>query len=133
MTDPLPDEQRWIGVQRAFECYCSCSETITYCLEQGGAYVTKPLLQLLIDCAEICKTTSGFLLRGSTLQQKVAVVCAEACEECAQRCEQIDDDRLRQCAEVCGRSADACRNLAGPSTGPVSPPRWQPGLVGRLT
>ncbi|GAB3433138.1 four-helix bundle copper-binding protein [Flindersiella endophytica] len=121
MTDQLPDEQLWVGIQRVFECYCSCSETITYCLEQSGPQMAGHALRLLIDCAEICQVAAGLLLRRSSLHRLVSISCAEACERCAQCCEQIDDEVLRQCAELCRRCADACRELTWEHTACLPP------------
>lgn len=130
MGDEVLHVQLWTGIQRALECYSICTETVTHCLERGGVYAAKPLIQLLIDCSEICQTAAGFLLRGSSLQQLLNTVCAEACERCARSCEQFDDDLLQQCAEVCLRCAEACRAL---DTDPPAPQQQLPRIAGGTT
>jgi Domain of Unknown Function (DUF326) len=122
MSEQLPEEPVWIGIQRALECHCVCSETISHCLERGGSFATKPLPLSLMDCAQICQLTADLLLRGSPLRHLMTSICATACERSAQHCDRFDDDILRQCAEACRRCAEACRDIesvdAGTGTAP---------------
>jgi hypothetical protein len=134
-TDLLPEERLWTGIQRVLECYCSCTETTSRYLGSSGPGV-ETLLQSLLDCAEVCRTTSGFLLRDSALRADLASICAEACGRSARHCERFGDDLLRQCAEACRRCADACRELlhtdsaSGAATAPT--PRWGPPAAVRV-
>lgn len=99
------------------DCHDTCLEAMKHCLTEGGDYVEMKHIQYLIDCAEMCQTTSNYMLRGSKLMARIADVCADVCEECAQSCEQYKDDAiLRACARVCRKCADACRELVLPVT-----------------
>jgi ATP-dependent RNA circularization protein (DNA/RNA ligase family) len=116
------DEQQRLGIspevrrciESASDCYTTCTETLTYSLENGSRFSEPRHLRLLIDCAEISQTTQNTLLRGSELGQLLTTVCTEACEKVAESCRELDetDEQLAECAEVCMRCADSCRELA---------------------
>ncbi len=97
------------------ECHEVCVETVQHCLGRGSSYATVNHISLLLDCAEICRTTADFMLRGSMLHPYVCGACAPVCESCAQSCEQMigDNDQLRACAEICRRCAESCHAMAG--------------------
>jgi len=100
-------------IQNCAECHNICVETAAHCLMMGGKHVEAQHIRLLLDCADICRTSADFMLRGSDLHPKVCGVCAEICERCAASCEQFRDDALmKQCAEVCRRCAGSCREMA---------------------
>jgi hypothetical protein len=95
------------------ECYTTCTETLSYCLEQGGEHVEAPHVTLLQDCIEICRTSADFLLRGSSLHATTCAACAEICERCAEDCARIGGEEMDRCAEVCRRCAESCRQMSG--------------------
>jgi hypothetical protein len=68
---------------------------------------------LLLDCADICQTSTNFMLRNSPLHGQTCRLCAEVCERCAEDCERFRDDAAMQnCAQVCRRCAESCRRMA---------------------
>ena len=95
-------------------CANLCQDTVAHCLDLGGAHAAREHIVLLLDCADICRTSANFMLRGSALHTQVCGVCAEVCERCAADCERIgpDDEVMRHCAEVCRRCAESCRAMA---------------------
>ncbi len=100
-------------MQECTNCHNICLETITYCLQQGGKHAEAAHIRLLLDCAEICRTSANFMLRGSDLHGRVCAVCAEVCERCAQSCAQLGDDaQMQACADACRRCAESCRRMA---------------------
>ena len=100
-------------IQRCLDCYRTCVETATYCLQQGGRHAEARHMRVLLDCAELCRTSADFMLRGSEFHGRICGVCAEVCERCAQECERFGDDaQMRACAEACRRCAEACRRMA---------------------
>ena len=100
-------------IQECTDCHNVCLETVSHCLQLGGAHAEAGHIGLLLDCAQICATSADFMLRGSGLHGRTCAVCAEVCERCAESCEQFsDDDQLRACAEVCRRCAASCRRMA---------------------
>ncbi|MCL4534652.1 MAG: four-helix bundle copper-binding protein [Bacteroidetes bacterium] len=96
------------------ECETTCTESIDYCLQLGGKHAEASHIRSLMDCAEICRTSAGYMLRGSEQYQLVCGTCAEVCERCEQSCRQFGDDTMMQeCAEACRRTAQSCRQMAG--------------------
>jgi hypothetical protein len=102
-------------------CAGICTETIAYLLDSGIQQANARLMRLLLDCADICRTSAGFMLRGSELHQRTCAVCAEVCTAGAQACNEYPDDTtLRACAEACLRCASECNRMASPPAHPVS-------------
>jgi hypothetical protein len=68
----------------------------------------------LMDCADICRTSADFMLRGSPQHALTCGTCAEVCAACAESCERIgqQDGMMKKCAEVCRRCAESCRHMA---------------------
>ena len=94
-------------------CHEICVETAAYCLRQGGQHAGVHHMTTLLDCAEICATSTNFMLRDSQSHQRTCEVCAEICERCAASCESVgDDDMMRRCAEECRRCGESCRQLS---------------------
>jgi hypothetical protein len=101
------------SIRECTDCHRICTETITYCLQQGGPHAEAAHIRLLLDCAEICQTSANFMLRGSDLHGRTCGVCAEVCARCAQDCERFSDDvQMRRCAQTCRSCAESCRSMA---------------------
>lgn len=100
------------------ECQEVCLRTVSHCLEKGGHHAEASHVRLLLDCAEICRTSANFMIRGSDLHASVCRTCAEVCELCAEDCQRLgDDEMMRRCAEVCRRCAASCQQMAGAMAG----------------
>jgi hypothetical protein len=100
-------------IQECLNCHSICLQTVTYCLPMGGKHAEASHIRLLLDCAEICQTSTNFMLRGSDLQGRTCAVCAEVCERCAESCEQMGDDpQMRACAATCRSCAESCHRMA---------------------
>ena len=101
-------------IQNCLACYRICLETINYCLEKGGRHAEPGHIRLLLDCAEVCQTSAGFLIRQSDLHSNVCEICAEICEICAEDCAEFSSDvQMAACAEACRRCAESCRRMSG--------------------
>jgi hypothetical protein len=111
---PWIDEETQECIERCTDCHNVCTETITYCLKQGGAYAALDLVRLLQDCAQHCATSTDFMLRGSSFSAPVCGLCARICDACADACDQFGADRqMTLCADTCRRCAACCRRMAG--------------------
>jgi hypothetical protein len=94
-------------------CFRACTELVPHCLKKGGPHADAGHIRLLLDCAEICETSAGFMMRGSELHTRTCSVCAEICRRCADDCERLADDaRMRRCVELCRRCAESCREMS---------------------
>jgi hypothetical protein len=103
------------------ECHEVCLRTVAHCLEKGGRHAEAGHVRLLLDCAQICRTSADFMIRGSDLHALTCGVCAEVCARCAESCERMAEDELdRRCAEVCRRCAESCRQMAGAMAGTMT-------------
>ncbi|RIL03530.1 MAG: ferredoxin [Proteobacteria bacterium] len=102
-------------IENCIGCAAVCTETSIHCLERGGAHADSHHVRLLLDCAEICRTSADFMLRGSDLHSETCAVCADVCDRCADECERMarDDQAMQRCAEACRRCAESCRQMAG--------------------
>jgi hypothetical protein len=95
------------------DCYAVCLETANYALELGGDFADPVRLKLIFDCADICQVASNFMFPTSNPARRVSAVCAQVCDNCAERCQEIEDDQFQTCAKVCRRAADSSRKMAG--------------------
>lgn len=96
------------------DCHALCTQTIQHCLKLGGRHAAPEHIGLLLDCAQLCETTAQYLLRSSSLHERICDICAEVCRQCAENCVQIarDDQVLEQCVETCRRCADSCEHMS---------------------
>lgn len=101
------------AITDSLNCHRICVETIAYCLKMGGKHVESDHMQILTDCAEICKLNASFMIRNSTFNGRVAELCADICEKCAASCEVVNpaDTQLKTCAEMCRKCASSCRQI----------------------
>jgi len=100
-------------IQNCTNCHNICVQTIAHCLQMGGKHIEAAHLKSLLDCADTCRISADFMLRGSALHPQVCGVCAEACARCAESCAQFGDDaQMKACAEECLRCAASCREMA---------------------
>lgn len=107
-------EQMQIAITDCMNCSNICLETLNYCLQTGGKHADPGHIRLLMDCAQISRTTSDFLLRMSELSGRLGAVCAEVADRCCSSLERFGDDRqMRACYEACRRTSDSCRRITG--------------------
>lgn len=101
-------------IENCTACHAACLETMAHCLGRGGAHAARDHIRLLADCADICRTSADFMLRGSAHHAAVCAVCAEICELCAAECEAFPDAdaMMRDCADACRRCAASCAQMA---------------------
>jgi hypothetical protein len=116
MTATVPtiisDEMRRC-IDNCLSCHAVCEATLSYCLAHDGAHADRDGVLLLLDCAEICRTSAGFLLRGSRLHPQTCRACATICGACADWCESVSRDPvMKQSATTCRECAQSCTEMA---------------------
>lgn len=101
-------------IQDCLDCARMATETVTHCLLLGGRYAEASHIRNLLDCAESCATSAGFLLRASQYHARMCDVSAEVCRASADSCQALagDDDTLLRCAETARRTAESCRRIS---------------------
>jgi hypothetical protein len=99
------------------ECALECEHCATACLNEEDVKMLTRCITLDLECAEICRTATIVMARGSDRAADFCQFCAEVCEECAQECERHQHmEHCRRCAEACRRCAEECRRMAGAAT-----------------
>ncbi len=99
-------------LEDCIDCCKTCTETVTKCLTMGGEHAKLEHLNLLIDCAKICSANADFILRNSTYYPQTCGITADICDECGDTCDRFDDDFMKECANVCRRCSESCREIA---------------------
>jgi hypothetical protein len=92
----------------------AAERTATHCLELGGRHAEAVHINLLLDCAEICRTSEAVLRRGSARYSLICWACAQICRACAADCERLagGDPVMTECAAQCRRCAESCEEVA---------------------
>jgi hypothetical protein len=109
------DKQTQECIQNCLDCYAICTNTVQHCLQMGGKHSEYDHIRTLLDCAEICSLSAGYMLRQSPMHAKTCEMCANQCVRCAESCEKIgaDDAQMKACAKMCRTCAESCRQMAG--------------------
>ena len=98
-------------IEACLACYRECQQTaLNHCLEMGGKHVEPKHFRLMLDCAEMCRTSAAFMLNGSTFHASTCGVCAEICRACAASCREVGD--MDECVAACERCAESCEAMA---------------------
>lgn len=98
------------AIEAANTCAAVCSVCSDADLDDGMLDCARTCL----DCADVCRTTAAILSRpapSGALWRRQLEVCALACDECADECEEHDAGHCQACAEACRACAEACRAL----------------------
>ena len=99
-------------IRNCSECHDVCLQTVTHCLQRGGEHAAGEHVRLLLDCAQICRTSADLMLRGSDFHSATCAVCADVCTRCAAACEEMGEAfKLSECAAACRRCAESCRAM----------------------
>jgi len=100
-------------IDNCLNCHAVCEATLSYCLAHDGAFTDRTGVLMLLDCADICRTSAGFLLRGSELHRHTCAACSKVCTACADWCNRLQRDAvMRQCAITCQECASSCEEMA---------------------
>ena len=110
----MSDKEMQACIDECQSCATICAQTLAHCLEKGGAHAEATHIVGLVDCAEICRTSASFLLRGSHHHTATCRACAEVCRACEESCRKMGNDAMMQrCADACRRCAESCEKMAG--------------------
>lgn len=99
-------------IEECKECHAICMDTVTYCLNVGGAHAQPHHIAILLDCAETCHLSEDSMLRDSAVVPTIGAACADVCDACAIECEKFTGDpQMKACADRCRSCAKACRRM----------------------
>src|SRR5258706_16233216 len=54
-------------IENCTNCHALCIRTIQHCLGKGGRHAQRDHIRLMAYCAQICRTSADFMIRGSDL------------------------------------------------------------------
>jgi hypothetical protein len=98
-------------IEACLACYRTClGMAMNHCLRIGGEHTKPAHFQLMMACAEMCRTSAHFMLIGTPHHKHTCRACAEICAECATDCARIGD--MEECVAACEACAAACRKMA---------------------
>ena len=107
--DHLSDEMAEC-TDNCFEAAQACEWCADACADEGGDMAR--CIRLCRDVADLTTLHARFMARNSTYHAGLADVCADACEECTDECEQFEAEHCQVCADVLCDCAETCRNMA---------------------
>jgi len=108
------------GIQDCLDCHRICLRTFSHLLTlETDAELAEPeQLNLLLDCADVCRMCADFMLRISEFHVRAADLCSQICRRCQQLCEfpAREDPIVLECASTCARCANSCKRILATST-----------------
>ncbi|XVH32121.1 four-helix bundle copper-binding protein [Haloferacaceae archaeon DSL9] len=104
------DDEMQNCLDNCLEAAQACEWCADACAGEGEEMAD--CIRLCRDVADIATLHARFIARDSAFESDLAGVCADACEECADECEQHDHDHCQVCAEVLRECAETCRSMA---------------------
>lgn len=111
MSHPLTPQMQDC-IEQCLTCYQTClRDAMNHCLETGGKHVEPTHFRLMINCADICRTSADFMLSSSDVVGYVCATCADVCDACAASCRALGD--MDDCVKACERCAESCRRMSG--------------------
>jgi hypothetical protein len=90
-------------------CAAACDRCAFACLKEPDVANIARCIRLNVECASLCRFTSGALARESHLALEFCALCAQTCDECADECAQHPSEQCETCSDACRRCAEACR------------------------
>lgn len=100
-------------ITECMDCHAVCLDLAYYSLNQGGELSEPDHIKSLMDCADLCRTSVDFMLRGSDFSAQVCELNAEVCDQCAESCYQFKEDaKMKAGGDICRRTASSCREMA---------------------
>ena len=105
----LVHEKYQSSFDTATKCAVECEHCAQACM---GSEKMNQCVRYCLDCAEMCRTISTYMVRGSDFVAQATKACAEICEACAKECESHDSEHCAKCAKACREAVDAYQKIA---------------------
>jgi len=100
------------ALDAVYACAAACDHCAAACLGEPDPATMEACIRLDVDCAELCRTTAGFLARDSDQLSRICAACADICEACGKECDKFEHEHCKQCARACRDCGEQCRRLA---------------------
>jgi hypothetical protein len=97
-----------------FDAWINCEDLLVN-MAKAHSRISKQITKVVDECALICMSTFHALKSQSVNTSRYAILCIGICEECAELCDELNDEDFRQCAKVCRQCSESMSALIPPS------------------
>jgi hypothetical protein len=97
--------------QACFDAWINCENLLVNLAEVKNTFSRK-FSKIVDECAMICMGTFHAIKSYSPNISNLALLCVGICEECAELCEEQEDERFRECARICRNCSQKISELA---------------------
>jgi hypothetical protein len=94
-----------------FEAWMNCEDLLVN-IAQVPRSVSKQIMKVVDECALICMSTFHALKSKSVNATRFAVLCMGICEECAELCDELNDENFKHCAKICRQCSETMSGIA---------------------
>lgn len=94
-----------------FDAWINCEELLSN-ISQVHRCLSKKITKVVDECALICMSTFHALKSQSVNANRYAILCVGICEECAELCEELNDENFKHCALFCRRCSETMSAIA---------------------
>jgi hypothetical protein len=94
-----------------FEAWMKCEDLLVN-IAQAQKSLSKKFTKVIDECALICMSTFHALKNKSVNASRFAILCVGICEECAELCDELHDERFKHCARVCRECSETMSAIA---------------------
>jgi hypothetical protein len=88
-----------------FDAWIKC-ENLLMDIQDIRKYISKQVVNVLDECANICLGTFHAMKTGSVNSVNMALLCVGICEECADLCDSHHGSAFKECAQICRNCAN---------------------------
>jgi hypothetical protein len=100
-------------VTACWTCRNECQKTFfDHCLQEGGPHLEADHVRIIMDCIALCQATADSMVRRSPVYAAICAAAALVCDACAESCDAIDTETMRQLGAHCRACATACREMS---------------------
>lgn len=86
--------------EACFDAWMNCEDLLHH-LAHAKQTLSKKISKVVDECALICMGTFHALKTQSVNVGRYAILCVGICEECAELCEELNEESFRKCALMC--------------------------------
>lgn len=98
-------------IKNCLDCFRVCEETLARSFFEGSHNNSSHLILLKL-CADICQTSAKFMMMKSKFHTDTCGVCSKVCSECADSCEALGDESMKDCIVSCRKCAESCNEMS---------------------
>jgi hypothetical protein len=81
-------------------------------IAQVQKQLSKKFAKVVDECALICMSTFHALKSQSVNASRYALLCIGICEECAELCDELNDENFKHCAKLCRQCSETMSAIA---------------------